>query len=275
MGKSGWPLALANQLWAAGLWVELSWVMSGVAFLLAREKGRDLFTRALMGEGLNLGCEGRRIARQVVFKKDREVDKFSAHAGLLGSHFSNHTKTGRPLVRGAAAVPMQALALQNPASLSYSLRPPVYEEWGLGKPARIHRSLGMKRVLLATALTIACAAAFAQKAPLVGQDGPGAGPGNAAASQEKVDSRNAATPNPTTKQPMLVGQDGPGATDAAFQSRMNTYNAKMYSAMDTNGDGRVSRAEWNAYHGKSWDGMKHSNGAVTREEMDSMMKRTY
>ena len=169
----------------------------------------------------------------------------------------------------------------------------------------------MKRVLLATALTIACAAAFAQKAPLVGQDGPGAGPGNAAASQEKVDSRNAATPNPTTKQPMLVGQDGPksgptdaaakekldsrnaatpnpmtkqpmlvgqdgpGATDAAFQSRMNTYNAKMYSAMDTNGDGRVSRAEWNAYHGKAWDGMKHSNGAVTREEMDSMMKRTY
>jgi hypothetical protein len=168
----------------------------------------------------------------------------------------------------------------------------------------------MKRVFIATALTIACAAAFSQKAPLVTQDGPGAAPvaGGAAASQEKLDSRNAATPNPTTKQPQLVGQDGPksvptdaaakdkldsrntatpnpttkqpvlvgqdGPGDAAYQARMDARNAKMYAAMDANGDGRVSRAEWNAHHGKTWDGMKHSNGAVSREEMEMMMKRT-
>lgn len=168
----------------------------------------------------------------------------------------------------------------------------------------------MKRVLIATALTIACAAAFPQKAPLATQDGPGAAPvpGAAAASQNradarnaanpnptvkqpelvgqdgpksvptdaaaqsKVDSRNASTPNPTTKQPVLVGQDGPG--DAAYQARMDARNSKMYAAMDANGDGRVSRAEWNAHHGKTWDGMKHSNGAVSREEMESMMKRS-
>ncbi len=171
----------------------------------------------------------------------------------------------------------------------------------------------MKHVLLATALTIACAAAFAQKPPLVGQDGPGAAPTSGAAAQNKVDARNASNPNPTTRQPNLVGQDGPKnvpsdavsqnkvdarnasnpnpttqqpmpigqdgpgamANEAAFQTRLEARNAKMYVAMDANGDGRVSRAEWNAYHGKSWSGLKQSNGAVSREEMEIMMKRSY
>lgn len=170
----------------------------------------------------------------------------------------------------------------------------------------------MKRIFITTALAIACAGAFAQKPPLVGQDGPATAPSNAAA-QNKVDARNAANPNPTarpanlvgqdgpknvpsdaaaqsqvnardasnpnptTQQPMLVGQDGPAAmaNEAAFQARVDARNGKMYAAMDTNADGRVSRAEWNAYHGKSWSGLKQSNGAVSREDMETMMKRSY
>jgi hypothetical protein len=171
----------------------------------------------------------------------------------------------------------------------------------------------MKQVLLATALTIACAASFAQKAPTVGQDGPGAAPISDAASQKKVEARDAATPNPVTRQPTQVGQDGPKnvpsdaasqskidarnasnpnpttqfstpigqdgpgamANEAAFQKRVTDRNAMMYKAMDVNGDGRVSRAEWNTYHSKNWSGLKQSNGAVSREEMDMMMKRSY
>lgn len=169
----------------------------------------------------------------------------------------------------------------------------------------------MKQVFIATVLSIACAAAFAQKseptAPVdgapnsagkaqaldnkvdqrkanaptstttqstrVGQDGAPVVP-SAAAAQNKVDMRNANNPNPTAQQAMPVGQDGPQA-DAAFQSRLEARNAKMYMAMDANGDGRVSRAEWNAYHGKSWSGLKQSNGAVSRDEMENMMKRSY
>lgn len=171
----------------------------------------------------------------------------------------------------------------------------------------------MKQILIATALTIAVAAAMAQKPPLVGQDGPGAaginnatsekkgdsrdaknpnptvrqpnlvgqdGPKNVpsdATAQNKVDSRNASNPNPTTQQPMLVGQDGPGAAanEAAFQTRVSERRSKMFTSMDMNGDGRVSRTEWNTYHGKNWSGLKQSNGAVSREEMEMMMKRSY
>ena len=171
----------------------------------------------------------------------------------------------------------------------------------------------MKQVLLVTALSFACVAALAQKPPLVGQDGPGAAPTSDAASQKKVDARNASNPNPMTRQPNLVGQDGPKnvpsdaaaqgqvnarnannpnpttqqptpigqdgpgalANDAAFQTRVDARNSRTYAAMDTNADGRISRAEWNAYHSKSWSGLKQSNGAVSREEMEMMLKRSY
>ena len=170
----------------------------------------------------------------------------------------------------------------------------------------------MKHVLVATALTIACAAAFAQKAlptqdgapataaqaagqqkavdqrnanapnarpnqaTYIGQDGAPIVP-SAAAAQNQVDNRNAKNPNPTTQQATPIGQDGPqaAALQADFETRVSARNGKMYAAMDTNADGRVSRAEWNAYHGKSWSGLKQSNGAVSREEMEMMMKRSY
>jgi hypothetical protein len=174
------------------------------------------------------------------------------------------------------------------------------------------RNFQMKQVLLATALTIACAAAFAQKglptqdgspataaqaagqqksvdqrnannpnpttqqAMPIGQDGAPIVP-SAAAAQRQVDNRNANNPNPTTQQAKPIGQDGPqaAALQADFQTRVDARNSKMYVAMDLNGDGRVSRSEWNAYHGKNWSGLKQSNGAVSREEMEMMMKRSY
>jgi len=42
-------------------------------------------------------------------------------------------------------------------------------------------------------------------------------------------------------------------------SKMGTTagtTAMGYKAMDANGDGFVSRKEWNDYHGKMWSGMK-------------------
>ncbi len=172
----------------------------------------------------------------------------------------------------------------------------------------------MKQVLLATALTIACTAAFAQRTPPaapqdgvaatpsqvqgqqrsvdqrnannpnpttqqatpIGQDGAPIVPSTAAA-QRQFDNRNAKNPNPTTQQATPIGQDGPQASafQAEFQTRIDARNSKMYASMDANGDGRVSRAEWNAYHGRNWSGLKQSNGAVSREEMEMMMKRSY
>ncbi len=43
-------------------------------------------------------------------------------------------------------------------------------------------------------------------------------------------------------------------------------------AIDTNGDGMISQAEWNAYHGGMWKKMKRTKGMASTADYDAMMK---
>jgi len=44
-------------------------------------------------------------------------------------------------------------------------------------------------------------------------------------------------------------------------------NAKL---MDTNGDGVVSRAEWDTYHANAWTDMKPTGAGVSTADIDRM-----
>lgn len=42
--------------------------------------------------------------------------------------------------------------------------------------------------------------------------------------------------------------------------------------MDANGDGMVSKKEWQAHHNMMWGKMKGKNGMVSMADMEAMMK---
>lgn len=71
---------------------------------------------------------------------------------------------------------------------------------------------------------------------------------------------------------------GLGLTAVADDAMMNhDHMMTMMKAMDTNGDGKVSKEEYMAYHEKMWMGMKKdSNGMVDEKSMmmmhEGMMK---
>ena len=140
----------------------------------------------------------------------------------------------------------------------------------------------MKNVLISVAVAIACGAAFAQTAQNKGVDAtsqPAAGK-NDAALDMKADKRAANKPNASVTTNAVASNPEEKAAhmnddDRALQAKVDARNAKMVAAMDTNGDGMISRAEWDAYHGKTWKGMKQSNGAVRREDMDTALKSAY
>lgn len=49
------------------------------------------------------------------------------------------------------------------------------------------------------------------------------------------------------------------------------HGKEMMSAMDTNGDGMLSRDEYMSYHQKKWDRMqKNANGMVDMKAMERM-----
>lgn len=140
----------------------------------------------------------------------------------------------------------------------------------------------MKKVLISVAMAIACGTAFAQTAQNKGVDSSSqpAAAKNDAALDMKTDKRaankpnasvstNAVASNPETKTAQMTDND------LALQAKVDARNGKMLAAMDTNGDGMISRAEWDAYHGKTWKGMKQSKGMVRREDMDMALKSAY
>ncbi len=53
---------------------------------------------------------------------------------------------------------------------------------------------------------------------------------------------------------------------------MANANTPAMMAMDTNGDGMISRREYDAYHSAMWKSMKQSKGMVSQSDMDLMRK---
>ena len=112
----------------------------------------------------------------------------------------------------------------------------------------------MKKVLLAAAVALVCSTGFAQA--------PAAGGMSTATPAEVKPQKDAAG----DKAQMKVEAKKAAMPMAAGGSH------DMMMAMDTNGDGMVSRAEWDAYHGSRWSKMKLTNGMANQASMDAMMK---
>ena len=53
---------------------------------------------------------------------------------------------------------------------------------------------------------------------------------------------------------------------------MTNTNTPAMMAMDTNGDGMISRREYDSYHSAMWKSMKQSKGMVSQADMDLVRK---
>ena len=122
----------------------------------------------------------------------------------------------------------------------------------------------MKQTLILAAATLACTAAFAQAPPGVvarpsQETNPTASGGTPAAKAEmKVDAKKAAMP-----------MAGGAATPMAAGGSTATMGMK---AMDANGDGMISKKEWDSYHSSMWGRMKSKKGMMPMAEVEAMMK---
>ena len=88
----------------------------------------------------------------------------------------------------------------------------------------------------------------------------------------KSDARKAANPGADgtmVKQTPVTGEVPAGSKTAANKAEMNV-EARDLRAMDTNGDGMISRKEYDAYHSAMWKQMKAKKDMVS---MDEMLKR--
>lgn len=137
----------------------------------------------------------------------------------------------------------------------------------------------MKKTLVTVAVAIACAGAFAQTAQNKSVDSTSQ-PANSAKTDAtldmKADKRAAAKPgakimenepasNPESKQ---AGRNN----DAALDSKVSARNKKLMDAIDTDKDGMISQAEWDAFNKKRWEGLKLTNGMVARKDMNKILE---
>ena len=149
----------------------------------------------------------------------------------------------------------------------------------------------MKQLLIATAVALACSAALAQTpaspanparpAKAVEQGAVPPSPSTAAAAEAKVDARKSANPGADgtmVKQTPVTGEVPAGSKSAAAKGEMNADTRKsgesdMKMAMDTNGDGMISRKEYDAHNAAMWKGMKHNKGMVSQADMQTRLKQ--
>lgn len=149
----------------------------------------------------------------------------------------------------------------------------------------------MKKQSLILALSaLACSAAFAQAPAGVvakpsAESNPIASPGTPGAKAEmKVDAKKAngstlSAPNPVagmggaapTQQINPSASGGMPAAKAEMKVDART-NAYATGSMDTNGDGMVSKREWDRYHSGMWGKMKTKNGMMSMADMEAQMK---
>jgi hypothetical protein len=103
----------------------------------------------------------------------------------------------------------------------------------------------MKTSYFAPLLALACATAFAQAPTGV---------------------------NPRPAQEADATKSGGKAADKA-EMKTDAKKAAGMKAMDTNGDGMVSKAEWDAYHAGTWGKFSHKNGQVSMMDIEKTMGR--
>ena len=123
----------------------------------------------------------------------------------------------------------------------------------------------MKQTLILAAAALACTAAFAQAPPGVvtrpsQETNPTASGGTPAAKADmKVDAKKAAMP-------MAAGAAMPMAAGGSTASM-------GMKAMDTNGDGMISKKEWDSYHSGMWSRMKSKNGMMPMADVEAMLMK--
>jgi hypothetical protein len=148
----------------------------------------------------------------------------------------------------------------------------------MGNFAQFFWSSTMKQVLIATTLALACAATFAQT-PATAE--PGKTPISAkagAAAEAKVEARKEAGTGTAMQTPAVPERGAAPAsakTAAAAEKNVDARKSASHEAMkpmDTNGDGMVSRTEYNNYHASMWKKMKMTKGQVAQSDMQEMMK---
>lgn len=135
-----------------------------------------------------------------------------------------------------------------------------------------------KHTVVAAFAALACTAALAQ-APASHTNRPpsevsptASGGPAAAAAQNKVEHRSthssSAPADPATGpgRTAPVAEINPSAAGgrAAANADMRV-NARL---MDTNGDGMVSRQEWDTYHAQAWSGMNPTQAGVSTADID-------
>jgi hypothetical protein len=62
-----------------------------------------------------------------------------------------------------------------------------------------------------------------------------------------------------------------GKADKAHMGAMGAMHMGMGKAMDANGDGMISKKEFDSHHQAMWKKMKTKNGMVAVADMESMM----
>ena len=131
----------------------------------------------------------------------------------------------------------------------------------------------MKHQLILAAAALLCTASFAQAPPGVvarpsQEANPTASPAAspAAKAEMKVDAKKGAMP-------MGAMPMGAGGTMPMGAGASNSGTAAMgMKAMDTNGDGMISKKEWDAYHSSMWSRMKSKKGMMPMADVEAMMK---
>lgn len=147
-----------------------------------------------------------------------------------------------------------------------------------------------KQSLVLTLAALACSAAFAQApagvvaTPSANSNPIASGGAPAAKAEMNVDSKKAAgstlsAPNPVAGMggAAPTQQINPSASGGTPQAKADMKvsartNANAMGSMDTNGDGMVSKREWDRYHSGMWGKMKTKNGMMSMPDMEAQMK---
>ena len=142
----------------------------------------------------------------------------------------------------------------------------------------------MKQLFIATAVALACGAALAQTpatptnpaspSRAVEQNAVPTSPKAVAAADAKADARQAANPGAMSANPAKAVEQGavPTANRTASRAEMNVQKRDM-AAMDTNGDGMISRKEYDDYHANMWKKMTLKNGRASQADVQTMLKQ--